>query len=171
MPGPIYTGQFTRPVGKGNLEMVPPGNIAPPEIPETKIPPPPPPNNRVWLRTTGSSLEILPELFSVFDVRGRHQTVYYGGRKVQSLPRSTFLRYDWYFSATIWYFSATIDISLLRLIFLCYDWHFSATIDISLLRLAFLCYDWYFSATIDISLLRSDFCSRPGFTSYGGVAT
>ena len=41
-----------------------------------------------------------------------------------------------------------------------------ATIDISLLRLA--------SATIDISLLpllRSDFCSRPGFTSYGWVAT
>ena len=46
------------------------------------------------------------------------------------------------------HFSATIDISLLRLAFLCYDWHFSATIqkfsatiDISLLRLVFLCYD------------------------------
>ena len=53
------------------------------------------------------------------------------------------------------HFSATIDISLLRLAFLCYDWHFSATIGISLLRfknsllrLIFLCYDWYFSATI-----------------------
>ena len=100
--------------------------------------------------------------------RSTQPCVSYCGRKVQSLPRSTFLRYDWYFSATI-------GISLLRAFLcydskiLCYDWYLSATIGISLLRFKnsllrfkisllrliglFLCYDWYFSAPIDISLL------------------